>query len=248
MQGLGKTIQTIALLTHLMESGNQGPFLVIVPLSVMSNWQQEFNEWSPGLKYVVFKGPAKARRAIWMDQMGEGSSFNVVLTTYEYILVGKAILRKYPWQYIVIDEGHRIKNAGSKLSTVLRTDYHSNHRLLLTGTPLQNNLQELWALLNFLLPSVRAHVFVPGSPHVIPIELRVAPHFVPGLPHVAAHFSQVFDSADTFESWFSEPFATATAAVKGEKEVELDEEERMLVINRLHKVLRPSLCNPCALL
>ena len=58
-----------------------------------------------GLKYVVFKGPAKARRAIWMDQMGEGSSFNVVLTTYEYILVGKAILRKYPWQYIVIDEG-----------------------------------------------------------------------------------------------------------------------------------------------
>ncbi|XP_066257034.1 ATP-dependent helicase brm-like [Euwallacea similis] len=195
--GLGKTIQTIALLTYLMEKKKvNGPFLIIVPLSTMSNWMLEFEKWAPSVQIIAYKGTPGIRRTI-QSQM-RAAKFNVLLTTYEYIIKDKSVLSKVPFKYMIIDEGHRMKNHHCKLTQVLNTHYLAPHRLLLTGTPLQNKLPELWALLNFLLPSI-------------------------------------FKSCSTFEQWFNAPFATT-----GEK-VELNEEETILIIRRLHKVLRPFL-------
>ncbi|CAJ0928871.1 unnamed protein product, partial [Mesorhabditis belari] len=195
--GLGKTIQTVALITYLMEiKGNNGPFLVIVPLSTISNWDLEFEKWAPNVKRIVYKGDKDARRRL--DSVVKKASFNVLLTTYDYVLREKASLGKIRWKYMIIDEGHRMKNHNNKLTLILNGFFHAQHRVLLTGTPLQNKLPELWALLNFLLPSI-------------------------------------FSSCGTFEQWFNAPFATT-----GEK-VELNQEETMLIIRRLHKVLRPFL-------
>ncbi|XP_054270051.1 transcription activator BRG1-like isoform X2 [Macrosteles quadrilineatus] len=195
--GLGKTIQTIGLITYLMEKKKvNGPFLIIVPLSTLSNWVLEFEKWAPSVIVVAYKGSPGMRRTL-QGQM-RATKFNVLLTTYEYVIKDKAVLAKLHWKYMIIDEGHRMKNHHCKLTQVLNTHYTAPHRLLLTGTPLQNKLPELWALLNFLLPSI-------------------------------------FKSCSTFEQWFNAPFATT-----GEK-VELNEEETILIIRRLHKVLRPFL-------
>ncbi|XP_063393205.1 ATP-dependent helicase brm [Cydia fagiglandana] len=195
--GLGKTIQTIALVTYLMEKKKvNGPFLIIVPLSTLSNWVLEFEKWAPTVVVVSYKGSPQSRRLV-QNQM-RSTKFNVLLTTYEYVIKDKGWLSKLQWKYMIIDEGHRMKNHHCKLTQVLNTHYIAPHRLLLTGTPLQNKLPELWALLNFLLPSI-------------------------------------FKSCSTFEQWFNAPFATT-----GEK-VELNEEETILIIRRLHKVLRPFL-------
>eukprot|EP00095_Tigriopus_kingsejongensis_P009239 maker-scaffold495_size155559-snap-gene-0.32 protein:Tk09239 transcript:maker-scaffold495_size155559-snap-gene-0.32-mRNA-1 annotation:"homeotic gene" len=195
--GLGKTIQTIALITYLMErKKNMGPYLIIVPLSTLSNWALEFEKWAPACNVVSYKGSPAARRTA--QNAMRGSKFNVLVTTYEYVIKDKAMLSKIRWKYMIIDEGHRMKNHHCKLTQILNTFYTSNNRLLLTGTPLQNKLPELWALLNFLLPSI-------------------------------------FKACNTFEQWFNAPFA-----ITGEK-VELNEEETILIIRRLHKVLRPFL-------
>merc|ERR550534_3600818 len=151
--GLGKTIQTISLLTYLMEKKkNMGPFLVIVPLSTLSNWMMEFQKWAPSVTAVSFNGSPAARRAV-QGQIKAGR-FNVLVTTYEYIIREKALLSKLRWKYMIIDEGHRMKNHNNKLTTTINQFYTTSHRLLLTGTPLQNKLPELWSLLNFLLPSI----------------------------------------------------------------------------------------------
>ena len=181
---------------------NPGPYLIVVPLSVMPNWQLELEKWAPSIKVVVFKGPDATRKRIHKEEMAD-FQFNVVLTTYEYIMKGKAQLGKFLWQYIIIDEGHRIKNAESKLAIMLGHKYKSKNRLLLTGTPLQNNLSELWALLNFLLP-------------------------------------QVFNSSASFEAWFNEPMAKLSATKDaGEAQSALDEEETLIIVNRLHSILKP---------
>uniref|UniRef100_A0A8C4IMM8 SWI/SNF related BAF chromatin remodeling complex subunit ATPase 4a n=1 Tax=Dicentrarchus labrax TaxID=13489 RepID=A0A8C4IMM8_DICLA len=195
--GLGKTIQTIALITYLMELKRlNGPFLIIVPLSTLSNWVYEFDKWAPSVVKVSYKGSPAARRA-FVPILRSGK-FNVLLTTYEYIIKDKQVLAKLRWKYMIVDEGHRMKNHHCKLTQVLNTHYLAPRRLLLTGTPLQNKLPELWALLNFLLPTI-------------------------------------FKSCSTFEQWFNAPFA-----MTGEK-VDLNEEETILIIRRLHKVLRPFL-------
>lgn len=204
--GLGKTIQTLGLIAHLMErKDNPGPYLVIVPLSTISNWELEFARWAPAIRVVVFKGDAKARRRLYEDVI-EKKSFNVCLVTYEYVVRGKTFLKRIEWQHLIIDEGHRIKNHESRLSAVLHNYYRSRNRLLLTGTPLQNSLTELWALLNFLLPNV-------------------------------------FKSAESFESWFAAPFAQMGVGniASTEQQAQLTEEESLLIIRRLHQVLRPFL-------
>lgn len=101
---------------------------------------------------MSYKGSPAGRRAI-QSQM-RATKFNVLLTTYEYVIKDKGVLAKLQWKYMIIDEGHRMKNHHCKLTQVLNTHYLAPHRLLLTGTPLQNKLPELWALLNFLLPSI----------------------------------------------------------------------------------------------
>jgi len=140
--GLGKTIQTIALVTYLMEVKKvNGPFLVIVPLSTLSNWVLEFEKWAPSVGVVSYKGSPAARRSI-QSQM-RNTKFNVLLTTYEYVIKDKSVLAKIHWKYMIIDEGHRMKNHHCKLTQVLNTHYNAPFRLLLTGTPLQNKVNNI---------------------------------------------------------------------------------------------------------
>ncbi|KAH6660788.1 SNF2-family ATP dependent chromatin remodeling factor snf21 [Truncatella angustata] len=197
--GLGKTIQTISLVTYLIEKKQQnGPYLVIVPLSTLTNWTLEFEKWAPSVSKIVYKGPPNARKQ-QQDKIRQGR-FQVLLTTYEYIIKDRPVLSKIKWFHMIIDEGHRMKNANSKLSATIAQYYSTRFRLILTGTPLQNNLGELWAMLNFVLPNI-------------------------------------FKSVKTFDEWFNTPFANTG----GQDKMELNEEEQILVIRRLHKVLRPFL-------
>ncbi|CAI4379696.1 BGN_3a_G0025890.mRNA.1.CDS.1 [Saccharomyces cerevisiae] len=197
--GLGKTIQSISLITYLYEVKKDiGPFLVIVPLSTITNWTLEFEKWAPSLNTIIYKGTPNQRHSL-QHQIRIGN-FDVLLTTYEYIIKDKSLLSKHDWAHMIIDEGHRMKNAQSKLSFTISHYYRTRNRLILTGTPLQNNLPELWALLNFVLP-------------------------------------KIFNSAKTFEDWFNTPFANTGTQEK----LELTEEETLLIIRRLHKVLRPFL-------
>ncbi|AJR37370.1 Sth1p [Saccharomyces cerevisiae YJM248] len=197
--GLGKTIQSISLITYLYQVKKDiGPFLVIVPLSTITNWTLEFEKWAPSLNTIIYKGTPNQRHSL-QHQIRIGN-FDVLLTTYEYIIKDKSLLSKHDWAHMIIDEGHRMKNAQSKLSFTISHYYRTRNRLILTGTPLQNNLPELWALLNFVLP-------------------------------------KIFNSAKTFEDWFNTPFANTGTQEK----LELTEEETLLIIRRLHKVLRPFL-------
>lgn len=151
--GLGKTLQTISFLGYLRHVMNtNGPHLVIVPKSTLDNWKREFARWTPEVDVLVLQGAKEERHALINDRL-INKKFDVCITSYEMILREKAHLKKFAWQYIIIDEAHRIKNEESSLSQVIRL-FESRNRLLITGTPLQNNLHELWALLNFLLPDV----------------------------------------------------------------------------------------------
>ncbi|BDA44270.1 probable ATP-dependent DNA helicase CHR12 [Coccomyxa sp. Obi] len=197
--GLGKTIQTIATLALLQEAKhNNGPHLILAPKATLSNWMNEFAKWAPSMGVVLYDGGMEERKAIRMQHLDvPAPAFNVLVTHYDLIIRDKNALKKVQWEMLVVDEGHRLKNAESKLAEILRT-YTFKHRVLLTGTPIQNSLAELWALLNFVLP-------------------------------------QVFNSSETFDEWFAAPF-------KGQGEdmaVQLNEEEQLLVITRLHQVLRP---------
>ncbi|KCV67781.1 hypothetical protein, variant [Fonticula alba] len=214
--GLGKTIQTISLISYLMEKKNlMGPYLILAPLSTLSNWRLEFDRWLPSANLIVYMGGRDVRRQ--HHAAIRSGDFHVLLTTYEYVIRDVGILSRPRWSYMIIDEGHRIKSRSSKLNVTLAKHYPAPHRLLLTGTPLQNNLPELWALLNFLLPVV-------------------------------------FGSLSSFDEWFNAPFSghpsaaatgataglssSALAVARGEK-LELSEEESLLVIRRLHKILEP---------
>lgn len=151
--GLGKTLQTISLLGYMKHYRNiPSPHLVIVPKSTLANWQNEFQRWVPSIKAVCLIGD-QDERAIFIRDILMPGEWDVCITSYEMVIREKAVFKKFNWRYLVIDEAHRIKNEKSKLSEIVR-EFKSTNRLLLTGTPLQNNLHELWALLNFLLPDV----------------------------------------------------------------------------------------------
>ncbi|CAL9736893.1 ISWI chromatin-remodeling complex ATPase Isw1p [Monosporozyma servazzii] len=151
--GLGKTLQTISFLGYLRYvEKKRGPFLVIAPKSTLNNWLREFNKWTPEVNAFILQGD-KDERAQMIQNRFMTCEFDVVIASYEIIIREKASFRKIDWEYIIIDEAHRIKNEESLLSQVLR-EFTSRNRLLITGTPLQNNLHELWALLNFLLPDI----------------------------------------------------------------------------------------------
>ncbi|KAI9759465.1 MAG: hypothetical protein M4579_002305 [Chaenotheca gracillima] len=150
--GLGKTIQTIALLAHLACVHEVwGPHLIVVPTSVMLNWEMEFKKWCPGFKILTYYGTQderKAKRKGWTDD----DLWNVVITSYQLVLQDNVMFRKRNWHYMVLDEAHNIKNFRSQRWQIL-LNFKTRARLLLTGTPLQNNLTELWSLLFFLMPS-----------------------------------------------------------------------------------------------
>lgn len=149
--GLGKTIQTIALLAHLAcHHEVWGPHLVIVPTSVMLNWEMEFKKWCPGFKILTYYGnqdERKRKRHGWTND----DVWNVCITSYQIVLQDQQVFKRRRWHYMILDEAHNIKNFKSqRWQTLLGFNTHS--RLLLTGTPLQNNLTELWSLLFFLMP------------------------------------------------------------------------------------------------
>ncbi|KAG6513258.1 probable ATP-dependent DNA helicase CHR12 isoform X1 [Zingiber officinale] len=195
--GLGKTIQTIALIAYLMENkGVTGPHLIIAPKAVLPNWINEFSAWVPSVTAVLYDGRLDERKATREEYSGEGK-FNVMITHYDLIMRDKAFLKKIHWYYMIVDEGHRLKNHECALARTLVSGYRIRRRLLLTGTPIQNSLQELWALLNFLLPSI-------------------------------------FNSVQNFEEWFNAPFMDKC-------ELSLTDEEELLIIRRLHQVIRPFL-------
>uniref|UniRef100_A0A8C1QAR7 Chromodomain helicase DNA binding protein 2 n=1 Tax=Cyprinus carpio TaxID=7962 RepID=A0A8C1QAR7_CYPCA len=154
--GLGKTIQTISFLSYLFHQHQlYGPFIVVVPLSTLTSWQREFETWAPDMNVVVYLGDVISRKTIrdyeWIHQQTKRIKFNALLTTYEILLKDKAVLGNINWAFLGVDEAHRLKNDDSLLYKTL-IDFRSNHRLLITGTPLQNSLKELWSLLHFLMP------------------------------------------------------------------------------------------------
>ncbi|KAF1811631.1 hypothetical protein P152DRAFT_514776 [Eremomyces bilateralis CBS 781.70] len=153
--GLGKTIQTIAFLAFLWERQSYGPFLIAAPLSTTSNWVSEFKKWTPDIPVVLYHGSKQEREEIRRKKLKNPGTdkFPVVITTYEICMNDSKYLSKFGWKFIIIDEGHRIKNINCRLIRELQS-YASANRLLITGTPLQNNLRELWSLLNFLMPQI----------------------------------------------------------------------------------------------
>lgn len=153
----------------------------------------EIEKWAPHIVTIVYKGDRDSRKR--QEGAIRRGEYNVLITTYEYVTKEKTLLGRTGWKYMIIDEGHRMKNHHCKLTQILNQYYKAQHRLLLTGTPLQNKLPELWALLNFLLPAI-------------------------------------FNSCDTFDSWFNAPFATT-----GEK-VELNQEASYLLCCIVFNVFR----------
>ncbi|KAK3777842.1 hypothetical protein RRG08_038090 [Elysia crispata] len=157
--GLGKTVQCVAILAHLVYMGIPGPFLVCAPLSTIPNWFAEFRRFAPEVPTVLYHGHKDTRAKLAKkihrrhNVLNKVSVQPVVITSYEIAMIDRKYLGNHEWKYLIVDEGHRIKNTHCRLIKELRM-YKSTHRLLLTGTPLQNNLAELWSLLNFLLPEI----------------------------------------------------------------------------------------------
>ena len=226
--GLGKTAQSISAFCALKERAAAarapcGPFLVVAPSSLLTNWAREVAAWAPSLAVALYRGPPADRAAVWSSSIkprargGPCRNADVVVTSYEFAMAADDARRlgSVHWRLVVVDEGHRLKNAASKLTTALN-GYRAGGRFLLTGTPLQNRLSELWALLNFLMPAA-------------------------------------FPSAAEFDAWFGGSLggggggggAGGRAAAVGAEDADaddaslLDEETRLLVTSRLHQVLRP---------
>ncbi|KAK9472162.1 SNF2 family N-terminal domain-containing protein [Dipodascopsis tothii] len=150
--GLGKTIQTISLLSYLAcEKQIWGPHLIVVPTSVMLNWEMEFKRFAPGFRIMTYYGnpsQRKEKRRGWNND----DSWDVCITSYQLVIHDQNAFRRKQWQYLILDEAHNIKNFRSQRWQSL-LNFKTHRRLLLTGTPLQNNLIELWSLLYFLMPS-----------------------------------------------------------------------------------------------
>lgn len=218
--GLGKTIQTIAFLAHLYERGIKGPFLVVAPLSTLSNWMNEVKRFTPDLHCLMYHGTKEERSVLRSKYFKDipTANMNIIVTSYELAMRDKKFLKRYEFKYLIVDEAHRLKNFNCRLVRELK-QYKSDNRLLLTGTPLQNNLSmlvlllfgmwrfcfihrigiagELWSLLNFLIP-------------------------------------ELFDDLDSFQKWFD-------FSKKGQQHAHDDQvmQEREQLVQKLHNILRP---------
>ncbi|KAJ4475673.1 SNF2 family N-terminal domain-containing protein [Lentinula aciculospora] len=255
--GLGKTLQTISFLGYLYHHlSTPGPHLIIVPKSTLQNWAREFAQWTPFFRVVILTGTKDERQTIIQDQLlafsqGEGQNdslalpFDVLITSYEICLIERSTLKKFSFQYIVIDEAHRIKNSSSLLSQIVRA-FASRGRLLITGTPLQNSLEELWALLNFIAPEI----FVSfsdldsflnkddGSTSAIIADKDVA---------MEVDSAEKDPSAMEIDGTEVEPKADESEGAKqivtqGQQKEQTEQEKKsQKVVEALHKILRPFL-------
>ncbi|CCH45775.1 putative helicase [Wickerhamomyces ciferrii] len=174
--GLGKTIQTISLLCYLaVYKEIWGPHLIVVPTSVLLNWEMEFKRFAPGFKVLVYYGSPQQRkdkRKGW----NKPDTFHVCITSYQLVVQDHQIFRRKRWRYMILDEAHNIKNFKSNRWNAL-LNFNTENRLLLTGTPLQNNIMELWSLLYFLMPSSKVNQAMPSG----------------------------FANLDDFQTWFGKP-------------------------------------------
>ncbi|KAF5377629.1 hypothetical protein D9615_005291 [Tricholomella constricta] len=158
--GLGKTVQSISLLSYLAETHDiWGPFLVVAPASTLHNWQQEITRFVPGLKALPYWGNVKDRatlRKFWSKKeisYNRDAPFHILITSYQLVTQDQQYFQRIKWQYMILDEAQNIKNSSSvRWKTLL--GFQCRNRLLLTGTPIQNSMQELWALLHFIMPSL----------------------------------------------------------------------------------------------
>lgn len=158
--GLGKTVQSISVLAYLAEVHDiWGPFLVVTPASTLHNWQQEITKFVPNFNVLPYWGTAKDRKVLrkFWDRKNiiynRNSPFHVVVTSYQLVVADSAYFQKMKWQYMILDEAQAIKSSqSSRWKSLL--GLQCRNRLLLTGTPIQNNMQELWALLHFIMPSL----------------------------------------------------------------------------------------------
>ena len=158
--GLGKTVQSISVMAYLAETHNVwGPFLVIAPASTLHNWQQEITRFVPGLKALPYWGNAKDRKVLrkfWNRKhvtYTQDAPFHVLITSYQLVVQDEKYFQKIKWQYMILDEAQAIKSSSSSRWKIL-LGLHCRNRLLLTGTPIQNTMQELWALLHFIMPTL----------------------------------------------------------------------------------------------
>ncbi|CAN3364163.1 helicase Swr1p [Diutina catenulata] len=219
--GLGKTIQTISLLAYLAcEHHDWGPHLIIVPTSVMLNWEMEFKKFAPGFKVLTYYGSPQ-ERARKRKGWNKPDTFHVCITSYQLVVHDHSSFKRRRWKYMILDEAHNIKNFRSTRWRAL-LNMNTEHRLLLTGTPLQNNLMELWSLLYFLMPSSKANQAMPDG----------------------------FANLEDFQQWFGKPvdrILEQATALGGNPDLvdddartthKLDQETRDTVA-RLHQVLRP---------
>ncbi|KAJ3281646.1 putative DNA helicase ino80 [Borealophlyctis nickersoniae] len=159
IKGLGKTIQSISLMAHLAEAHNiWGPFLVITPVSTLHNWQQEIARFAPQLKTLPYWGNQKDRavlRKFWTKKTlyTKDAPFHVLITSYQLVVTDEIHFTRIKWQYMILDEAQAIKSSTSDRWRIL-LGFNCRNRLLLTGTPIQNTMQELWALLHFIMPTL----------------------------------------------------------------------------------------------
>lgn len=158
--GLGKTVQSISVLAYLAETHNiWGPYLVVTPASTLHNWQQEITKFVPSFKVLPYWGNGKDRkilRKFWDRKSlryGKDAPFHVLVTSYQLVVADAPYFQKMKWQYMILDEAQAIKSSlSSRWKSLL--SFSCRNRLLLTGTPIQNSMQELWALLHFIMPSL----------------------------------------------------------------------------------------------
>ncbi|KAJ3734029.1 SNF2 family N-terminal domain-containing protein [Lentinula guzmanii] len=250
--GLGKTLQTISFLGYLYHHlSAPGPHLIIVPKSTLQNWARELAQWTPFFRVVVLTGSKDERQSIIQDQLlafsqGEGQDglalpFDVLITSYEICLIERSTLKKFSFQYIVIDEAHRIKNSSSLLSKIVR-EFASRGRLLITGTPLQNSLEELWALLNFIAPEI----FVSFSDLDLFLNKDDAPTATitntdASMDVDASEKDSTAMEVDNIEIEETPGEGQQRVAQGKQKEQTEQEKKSQKVVEALHKILRPFL-------
>ncbi|RHZ16106.1 hypothetical protein DYB37_008563 [Aphanomyces astaci] len=208
--GLGKTVQVIGMLAQLKAKGVRGPYLVVAPLSTLSNWYNEFRKFTPTIPAMIYHGTTQERKQMRVQQLKRGTQTNpdfpVIITSYEVIIRDASSFNAmgYVWKFMIIDEGHRLKNMNCLLMRELKK-CRSENRLLLSGTPLQNNLSELWSLLNFLLPDVFDDL---------------------------ALFQSWFNSSNATNA------STSTNDIISKEDV-LTNQKQSQVVSKLHEILRP---------
>ncbi|UJR15998.1 hypothetical protein I4U23_002916 [Adineta vaga] len=155
--GLGKTVQVIAFICSLIQDNAPGPFLVIAPLSTLTNWCTEFARFAPNVTCMVYHGNKEKlddlQKQLKEYRHDKKTAPIVIITAYHMIISSKAFFKREQWPLLVIDEGHRLKNPKCQLMVMLRR-IQTGSRFLLTGTPVQNNMSEMWSLMNFLLPEI----------------------------------------------------------------------------------------------